>query len=139
MFGIVVFYAITVFLLSLMLLLAIATNFQQLEPDATAAILNIVLTLSSYIVAIIVSGLFIFKLYNVKPDLITWIHITFGLIILLEVFTTILSDFESSELFSVRDLLDPVLVFPVMGMVGIWITFVMHLKQVKKGKTMDFS
>ena len=82
---------------------------------------------------------FLFRLYKVTSDLIKWTHITFGLVILLDVFSTLIADPISSKLFEVTALWDPVTLIRLGLIAAVWVTFVMHLKTAKREKTMDFS
>lgn len=81
--------------------------------------------------------MFILKLYNVKPDLIKWTHITFGAYLVSDVLTQPLATLDS--FFDFTALID-LFFFIRIGIVAVlWVTFVMHLKKARREKTMDFS
>lgn len=104
-------------------------------------LLKTIVTLVSTVILLALSVNFLFRLYKVTPDLIKWTHITFGLVILLDVFSILIADpiSSSSGLFEVPALLDPVSLIRLGLTVAIWVTFAMHLKKAKAENSMDFS
>ena len=105
--------------------------------DPTA---NIVVNVMS-IVGLVIQAIFFFKLYNVTPDVLTWVNIAFGY-----TFATILLGFVlwmSSERLAAIGLfrsLATIIVFVSLVVIGaMWFGISLHLKRAKRDNLMDFS
>ena len=90
------------------------------------------------IVGLVITTKFVFKLYNVTPDLVHWTDIAFGF----GVFSNILT-FILNFLFTPGGVLLILMIIPFIIITAIyiviWLTFKKHLKRAKESNLMNFA
>lgn len=94
------------------------------------------ITLLLGVVSLIVTSILFYKLYNVTPDVILWVHIAFAFSVARTIVTMILA-FLSFGLIAV--LLSFVVIIVLIITISMWIGITMHLNRAKRENLMDFS
>ena len=88
------------------------------------------------IVVLIIEIIYYAKLYNVRPDVIRWTHIAFGVSVASTLLQFILS-FMTVGLLAL--FVSPLIPVVLLITVGMWIGITLHLKRAQKDNLMDFS
>jgi len=89
------------------------------------------------VASLVISAIYLFKLYNVKPDVIKWTDITFGFALGTYVLGLIIGLLTIGPLV----ILGAIFTAPIVLIIYIlpWIGIRMHLKRAKRENLMDFS
>ena len=94
------------------------------------------------VVSLVVLGILFLKLYNVKPDVLNWVYIAFGLSIINFVFFIYTITFISRKVLPLSFILPsytPAYIVISTIVIFFWIGVILHLKRAKREKLMDFS
>ena len=96
--------------------------------------LDIIFQIISIMNLVLVFILF-FKLYNVKPDVVKWVHISFGFVVIVAILSLIY-DLVSG----VSNIADSIyLIVLTILEIAMWIGITLHLKRAQRENLMDFS
>ena len=98
------------------------------------SIVDLTFQILSVINLVLVAILFI-KLYNVKPDVLKWVHISFGFVVAVVVLSLIYDVFTG--LFSIADSIFTIVLTLIE--ISMWIGITLHLKRAQRENLMDFS
>ena len=100
--------------------------------NPTINIINLVLS----VIGLVIVAIFFVKLYNVRPDVLKWVNISFGYSFATTLLNLILIGFISG-LFAILVAIPTIVVLLFMG--AMWFGISSHLKRAKRENLMDFS